>query len=75
MNYLFELNWNELSEGLKEQKIDEWIEELTSGIRKGYSSTDLTEEDKKEMKKEIEKIENDREGVERSIEAHFPMYF
>jgi len=61
-NYSFVLDWDELDEELKEEKITEFME-------KNYVENDERGYD------EYMDDPNEKESAENAISAHFPMYF
>ena len=81
--YNFCLTWNELGEDLIAEKIEEYIDKTNSETRKSYlrDTEDMSGEDLKEVYKEMKEDlidvsnEEKREEVERSLSAHFPVYF
>ena len=67
-NYGFVLEWYDLTEELREEKIDTWIkynyeEGSDYGANEGLSLDDALEDI------------NNRQDAERCISARFPMYF
>lgn len=70
MTFSFNLHWNELSEELREQKIDEYIKDLAKeGLYKDSETEELMTETEALNSEEI------RERAEEAIEMHFPIYF
>jgi len=66
-NYSFVLEWNDLPEDLREQKIDEYITHT-------YDDEHDVEEGDMTLEEAIQDFDN-RRNAERQIEARFPMYF
>jgi len=77
-DYGFVLEFNELSEDLQEQKIDEYIE---YSYKVGSYESDEDEEGNEEAgpkfkdAEEAKEDEDNRDEARTYIEAHFPMYF
>lgn len=72
MDYSFNLEWNELSEELQNQKIDEVIEfDFKVG---DIDNLDNYEDEPKTLQ---EQLENDelRDRISEYISMHFPIYF
>ena len=68
-NFNFNLEWDELPEDFREEKIDEYM-------RKQYDDLGMTDEEKEEHPvEEYLENENVRSDVDNSIKAHFPIYF
>ena len=65
-NYGFVLNWRDLDEDLKEQKISDYIEY-------SWNANDY-DHDEHDLDWYLEDADT-RKDAERSIEARFPMYF
>lgn len=87
MTRQFELNWSELPEELREQKIDEFIQGNMQEYKQEYVVNNFEGPDEKNTGEALELIEaktpdsevfNDpvtRSNAEGSIEARFPIYF
>ena len=71
MKYAFILNWNELSEELQEEKIEEYIRYL---YREGEYTDRETGEQTMTEDEAVEDQEIRDEAIN-AIEAHFPTYF
>ena len=71
MTFNFTLEWDELDEGLKEEKIDGYLAEQYGG------DDDYDEEgqDKNQTMGEYQADPKRRAEAERCISAHFPIYF
>jgi len=82
-DYNFCLSWNDLGEDLISEKIDTYIDKMNGETRDSYlrDTEDMSDEDLKEVYKEMKEDlidvsnEEKREEVERSLSAHFPVYF
>ena len=78
MTYTFNLEWNELPEEFKQEKIEEYLENCLD--EELNNSDDLTEEERKEIiaeyqDKDGEWLKKAIDHAEYQIEAHFPIYF
>jgi len=69
-NYGFVLEWNDLPESLREEKIDEYI-------RYSCENSDYVTADGENEMSVAEAVENEkiRADAEKNIEARFPIYF
>lgn len=71
MEYSFNLDWDELSDDLREQKIDEVIEY-------DFGNSNLLDDDGEPRFADLESALEDidlRRDVEDTCRAYFPMYF
>lgn len=66
-NFSFNLDWDELPEDLREQKIDEYLEKI-------YPDFFDTDEPPMTLEQFQEEQDN-RETAEEHIKVHFPIYF
>jgi len=75
MDYAFQLNWMELDEDLKEQKISEYIEKNIIDYERDFAErNNIPEGQVADMSNVVEDEEN-REDAERKIMSYFPIYF
>lgn len=76
MTYAFNLEWNELPEQLRDEKIDMYIESNMAEYKESLLKDINTGEEQEDIL-ETEVMDNEliRVEAEKYIAAHFPIYF